>query len=602
MSHAPHLDTVNELLSRVLRRLEALEGIREGEADAPQGYREFKNQIASMRDKRNRLFTAVPALSDLQNWVEIHWDPERQTQPPADTVSTGDKWGNQGEAQLDALSATFKLILAAWGHGAETVAQYATEFAAHGMIEVRSIFLLKGVDLQEAQSLDNYCTLLPYRQALERVTTASPFPRYSVEDLEWPPATVGGVCALESRGFERRGTVANEFERRASRLLRCGPETLALMLDLVCGHGLRPFGSWHFVPNPLAATLPFFYTTAMGGSGSARVMLPVQGWKGPNATSRPLAIKEVAELMDSYAMLPAQSRTRLDLTLRRLRDSGERSMVEDRAIDVCIALEALFMEKDEGWNQKKLISRRGSWYFADSIPEREQTRDMIKAFYDRRSDIVHGNAPEDLTPAEEDQRRMELVALLTDIDDVARASLKTMISEGRPLDWDDSKDFQSIRHNPPREDTQIPSVKSDSLSWSRKDQQEIDRALETVWKPTVKNAPVPNPDASPTCHRGVDREQIERFRQQGVYYIIRIPALLYMAHPKWLERAHEPLDAHTRYYCERDVKRHMERWQRAASEKRVYQFDLELEDATMYLPKYFVCWRELLSEEPKRAE
>lgn len=96
-----------------------------------------------MLERKNEWLAAVPAFQDVQNWVEVHWDTERQTRPPAGTVSSGDEWGTDGEVQLDAQTAACKLLLAA-GHGAKTIAKYAMEFAAHGMIEVRSFYLLKG--------------------------------------------------------------------------------------------------------------------------------------------------------------------------------------------------------------------------------------------------------------------------------------------------------------------------------------------------------------------------------------------------------------------------------------------------------------------------
>ena len=113
-------------------------------------------------------------------------------------------------------------------------------------------------------------------------------------------------------------------------------------------------------------------------------------------------------------------------------------------------------------------------------------------------------------PTEEDQRQEQLAALLAEVENVARASLKTMISEGRPQDWERSKDPKSIRHDPPRAEKDIPSVKSNSLSWSLKDQREIDQVLEAVWKPTVDDAPAPPPGANPVCHHGIDRKQIEQ--------------------------------------------------------------------------------------------
>ena len=66
------------------------------------------------------------------------------------------------------------------------------------------------------------------------------------------------------------------------------------------------------------------------------------------------------------------------------------------------------------------------------------------------------------------------------------------------------------------------------------------------------------------------------------------------AHPQWLNRAKEPLDEHTRYYCERDVDRHLQRWRKAADNKRVNQFLLRLENADRYLPTEFDRWRKRL--------
>ena len=597
MNNGPNLDSIVGRLSRALSQFVVLPGIRD-QFTSPLSSGQLERAARDMFRRKREWLAAVPSLRNVQSWVDVHWVAERQTQPPWGTVSTGDEWGNQGEVQLDALTAACKLLLAAAGHGAETAGRYATEFAAHGMIEVRSFYLLKGQPLSKAKSLDDYCALVPYREALEQVKAAASA-QYVEEPRYWPPESADDICALEARSFEHRGLAANDFERRVSRLLQSGPETLALILGLVWGAGFRVFGGWHDVAEPVAATLPFFRTTSGRSAGIQRIPLTLPGFRPrPPSTSRPLNDAELMNLMGQYAARSEQTQRVLSLAMRRLRDSTERMGIEDKVIDVCIALEALFMVEGEEWNQKKKISRRASWYFSDSLREREQTRTLLKDFYDWRSDIVHGNVPDQIAQEEETRHH----ARLADTEDVVRASLKTMISEGPTQDWEDSKDSRSIRHEPPRAEKDTPSVKSDSLSWSLKEQKEIDQALEAVWKPTVDNAPVPPPDASPVCHHGIVREQIEQYKQQGIYYIIRIPALLYMAHPMWIERADEPLDDHTRYYCERDVNRHLQRWHEAAGEKKLHQFELPLEDAIMYLPKHFDYWRELVSQEPEQGE
>ena len=209
---------------------------------------------------------------------------------------------------------------------------------------------------------------------------------------------------------------------------------------------------------------------------------------------------------------------------------------------------------------------------------------------------MHGNTPESLRPIEGDQRWSRLAALTADIEDVARASVKAMISEGRPPNWEDSKDSRSIRHDPPRAETDIPSVKSESMSWTIAEQNEIDQALGAVWKPEVDAVPPPLSDTEGVVHHGINAEAIGQCREQGTSYVISVPIRLYMAHPKWPKREGNSLDERTKYYCEKDVERHLRKWQLATAEKRMHRFELPLEDPTMYLPERFDMWRRILQQ------
>ena len=119
--------------------------------------------------------------------------------------------------------------MASTEHGTGTVAKLAREFAAHGMIESRSFYLLNGLPVTSARPLDDYCTLLPHPEALEAIRETSS-ELTSAKDLRWPPKSIEDVTVLETRSFERRGLKAGEYERRISPLLECGPDMLVLIL------------------------------------------------------------------------------------------------------------------------------------------------------------------------------------------------------------------------------------------------------------------------------------------------------------------------------------------------------------------------------------
>ena len=570
MGHPLHLDSIRLRLDHALPHFLAVPGVSQRVTGGRRSRAQFERVVKNLLAGNDESFTVVPAFQEVQDWVATYWDPERQTQPPAGTVSIGDVEGNLGEAQLDAPTAACKLLLASAVHGTEIVANLAIEFAGHGMIEVRHFYLLKGLPVSSPQRLDDHCTLLPYGEALQAVSAASA-EQVSEQDLHWPSMGVEDVSVLEARSFECRRLTAYLVERHESCLLQCGPKTFELILGLVWGGGFRTFGGGHGVPAPIAATLPFFHANASRGSWSRPALLNQAGFRR-HSTNRPLNVTELLELTGKYANLPEQAQRALSLALRRLRDGTERIVLEDRVIDVSIALEALFMKDGEDWDQKKIVSRRASWYFADSHLEREHTRSLLKAFYDRRSAIVHGNTPGGLTGAEESQ----LSSPTADVENVARSSLKDMISEGRPQNWEDSKNPKLTRHNLPRPETKILSVKSDSMSWTIAEQTEIDQALEAVWNPEVDSTHPPT-------------DKIAKVYREGPY-VMSLAVRLFEAHPRWPGESY-PIDERTKYNCGSDVRKHLQRAREAAAKRGIR---MSSEDPTTYLAQDLEKWRGIL--------
>ncbi|MCY3777266.1 MAG: HEPN domain-containing protein [Candidatus Aminicenantes bacterium] len=590
MNRIPSLLSVDDRLARA--RLELSVTVKNGgmteviplDSLVRNDDRRRNEELMEMLVSHGRWNSTAPAFRGVQTWIEVHWSPERDTRLPEGTVVLGEGFQFHVEYRTDLSIAPKSLIAAASLYGAKTVADYAVDFARHRMIEIRSVYILKGRPVPEPLRLDDYCTLLPYSEALKRGLSADDFLGDPACTPRWPLLPAECVCAVEVRTFRSINLYGSGIRHYTSPLLGFGPDLLALMLGLVWSSGFRLFGDWHRVPEVVAAIVPIPRTLFPGGSGGQRVELPLGGF-GTSPETRPLAVHELVKLMDLYARLPEQIQRTIALAMRRLRDSTERSNREDAVIDACIALEVLLTEEGEDWNQRKIVSRRGSWYYADSLPEREQTRELIKAFYEYRSRIVHGKTFGNPTP-DEDGRRSKLLA---DVMNVLRTILKDMISEDRPTDWGDSKNFKSLRHDPPRADTVVRSMKSDSLSWSVAEQKEIDKALEAVWKPTVAGAPSLPPEAPCVVHSGVSPELVELYRKEDVPYVIVHPARLYMAHPKWPKTASGPLDQRTQYYCERDVERHLQAWQEAASKKSLNQFQLA-NHARFYHPRNRIGW------------
>ena len=279
------------------------------------------NVIGELVNKA-RWETAATAFQAVQGWIEAHWEAGRVTTPPEGTVIIDQGYGPHGEEQLAASTAAKRLIVAASLYGAEAVAKCATEFAAHGLIEARSIHLLKGPSISQEIRLDEHCTLLPYREALRRISEANTW--HDLEGMRWPSEQDDSVCALECRRFECRSLWGDKNEHYGSPLTKLGPEILPLMLGLVWGNGLRQLGHWHFVPAPIGEALPFRYGPFGGGGGSQRVELPLRGY-GPGDKLRPVpgrgACGADGRLCEAARAIPTGSGTG-DAALARQRREG----------------------------------------------------------------------------------------------------------------------------------------------------------------------------------------------------------------------------------------------------------------------------------------
>ena len=527
MTRVP-LDSVEERLRHLpLHATDQLSGITIPPPGALLDIRQLDRAMQSMVHRKDEILARFPAFRDVLEWVEVHWSSEREIQPPASTIPR-DSRVHQEVVQPDVMASTSRLYLAAARYGVEEVAANATRFASHGMVETQGNFLLRGWPPARVIELDAHTALIPYREAmsdgkLRRLASDSPGGR----DF-WPPDGAADVSILRTTVFENKGRWIGEPEHHISPLLRCGLEPLVLLLSLVWGVGLRSFGNFNSIPEPIAATLPHIHSL-QNGEWTQRTSLTLPGF-GHMPNTRPFDAREVADLVARYAALPDQERNKAALALRRLRDSRERDDIDgmgDRAIDLAIALEAMFMEAGERHDHTKVVSRRASWHYADSMRERIAVRKQLQEFYSYRNDVAHGKSA--------GEGNQTVWDMLDEIDNIARACLKTMMTKGRPADWEASKNFKNVRQNPLRADDEIPSTKSDSLSWTVAEQKEIDAALEAVWRPEVDNAPVPLPGAIATGYRGINPEEIDRCRREGIPFTIAVPVRLYLAHPMWPE-------------------------------------------------------------------
>jgi len=97
-------------------------------------------------------------------------------------------------------------------------------------------------------------------------------------------------------------------------------------------------------------------------------------------------------LISSFASLNKHLRDTLLLSIRRLNSAQTRNSLEDKAIDLGIALEVLLLNDNKPNDPISLPFRlRGAWLLGDDgSRSRKKVCDLLKAIYDCRCKAVHG--------------------------------------------------------------------------------------------------------------------------------------------------------------------------------------------------------------------
>lgn len=382
--------------------------------------------------------------------MERHLREPTEVHPPEGTVAFGGGSNYRPKRITNAVVATRKLILAAAYYGADEVGKLVPAFLSHGLIQAHQVYLLKGFAIESRIALDDYCTLMPYHEMmhyLKRNSTGTLFDKWPDEDAN--------VCVLRDTRFEDRFVAPPEEVGTVygSPLLKHGADHLALLLSLAWGYAFNRFMSQDRVSPAVNAPLPFDDLQDMSGGMVRRTELLVIGF-GTQDRKRPLPVSELSDLAAAYLRRSEPTQRALSIAMQWFRESLTRNEPEDRAISQSIALEALFGEPGQRRHFKKTLSSRGSWYYADSPREREDTRELIQEFYDLRSRIVHGGEMSNPAPS-----------LMQKISRVLRSSIKSMILNGRPSDWSGANGSESIRRDPPRSEDVIPLKLRSTLYW-----------------------------------------------------------------------------------------------------------------------------------------
>jgi len=124
----------------------------------------------------------------------------------------------------------------------------------------------------------------------------------------------------------------------------------------------------------------------------------------------------------------------LEIAMRRLRYATERRNNQDRILDLMIAAEALFIERSGDNDELRFRTSLNASFFLSSEHEaRRAIFETVRAGYDARSSVAHGDDPKRILIA---GRSYGLRELIPEVADVVRRALRKRLDEVRgDVDW-----------------------------------------------------------------------------------------------------------------------------------------------------------------------
>ena len=187
------------------------------------------------------------------------------------------------------------------------------------------------------------------------------------------------------------------------------------LLSLVCNWPIHTSYTWkHFEEDELYSHLCYGSSTPFRNYFQNR--------------NEPLEQSEIEETLRLYESLKQfrSKKNKLPIAIERWRSSKTNEDIENKVIDLGIALEALYLPDGSSGEITFKLSLRASRFLGTDIRTRKSLMDKFRDIYDCRSKVVHtGKMP-----------HKDMENLVLEMQDLCRCTILKILDEGKFPDWD----------------------------------------------------------------------------------------------------------------------------------------------------------------------
>jgi hypothetical protein len=241
---------------------------------------------------------------------------------------------------------------------------------------------------------------------------------YVVQNTPVPACAITKPCRVQKTWAMDPPVSAKgnqEFREVSSRLY-----DIALILNALNGISCVPYYSTSYV----TPTTPLGH---FGGSGGGSSVYDVLAHGSAKLSSE--SKSSIETLLTMFDKLSGPERARIQRILNRLSQAKRRVQVEDKILDLGIALEMLLLEDNPNYDQLALSFRlRGSWLLGKSPEDRIKKHQQLKEIYEYRSQVAHSGVLCKGVTAEIERVQQSF----SDYQSLAEDICQKIIKEGKP--------------------------------------------------------------------------------------------------------------------------------------------------------------------------
>ena len=138
-------------------------------------------------------------------------------------------------------------------------------------------------------------------------------------------------------------------------------------------------------------------------------------------------LNEANRILERYELLDEKMRKSIHVSIERLNGYCSSSNIIERAVNIRICLESIFLKGDESNEIANTLALRTSRLTAQTLEERKEKYKLIKECYSLTSKAVHrGNIPD---------KKIKNISKLDEVAELARKVIILKIENGKEFDW-----------------------------------------------------------------------------------------------------------------------------------------------------------------------